>query len=349
MKLARRHTLIAAAAATALALTGCGSGGGSQAEDTQGSASPSAEAITIEHIYGETTIEAVPQRVATISWVNADALLALGTVPVGMDTDVWGQNANNSTDWKDAKLAELGAEIGSDKAPAQYSVADGIDYEAIAESDPEVIFAAYSGLKQEEYEKLSKIAPTVGPLEANYLTSWQQSTEAAGELLGKSDEAAALISELEGELAGQAEQHPVFEDTTFIAGDLSQPKTISLYAGQDNRPRFLSALGMSQAEVVTQNTPEGSFYFEWSPERAGELESDIFFASVASGADVAGALESNALFGQIPAASTGGLMALDSDQAVLSVSAASPLSLSWAIEHVVPKLAEAAESAAAAR
>lgn len=341
MKLTRRHTLMAAAAATALALTGCGSGSTS-GPDADG-------AITIEHIYGETTIEQVPERVATISWVNADALLALGTVPVGMDADVWGQNANNSTDWKDAKLAELGAEIGSDNAPAQFSVADGIDFEAIAASDPQVIFAAYSGLKQDEYEKLSKIAPTVGPLEANYLTSWQQSTEAAGQLLGKSDEAAALIEDLEGELAAQAEAHPVFKDTTFIAGDLSQPKTISLYAGADNRPRFLSALGMTQAEVVTENTPEGSFYFEWSPERASELESDIFFASVASGASIEDALASNALFGQIPSASTGGLVAVASDQAVLSVSAASPLSLSWAIENVVPSLAEAAQQAAAAK
>jgi len=346
MKLTRRHTLMAAAAATALALTGCASGGGSQepAQSTEASGP-----ITIEHIYGETEFDKVPEHIATISWVNADTLLALDTVPVGMDSDIWGQNANNSTDWKDAKLQELGAAIGSEKAPAQYSVADGIDFDAIAQSKPDAIFAAYSGLTQEQYDKLSKIAPTVGPLEANYLSSWQQTTEAAGKLLGKSDEAAKLIGDIEGQLAEQAEKHPVFKDTTFIAGDLSQPKTISLYAAEDNRPRFLSALGMTQAEVVTKNTPKGSFYFEWSPERASELESDIFFASVATGATVDDALKSNPLFKQIPSAKTGGLVAMDNDQAVLSVSSASPLSLSWAIDNVVPKLAEAADKAVAAK
>lgn len=343
MKFTSRYTLLAAAAATALALTSCGS------STEQAGQEESAAQISIEHIYGSTPIEEVPEKVATISWVNADVLLALGTVPVGMDIDTWGQNANNSTDWKDARLKELGAEIGSENAPAQYSVTDGIDYEAIAESDPDVIFAAYSGLKQDEYEKLSKIAPTVGPLEANYLTSWQQSTEAAGELLGKSTEASALIDEVEGQLSAQAEKYPVFKDSSFIAADLSQPSTISIYAGEDNRPRFLSALGMSQAAVVSENTEEGSFYFEWSPERANELEADVVFASVASGAGIADALASNPLFGQIPAAETGGLVAVDSDQAVLSVSAASPLSMSWAIENVVPILAEAAQQAAEAK
>lgn len=344
MKLFARHTLLAAAAATALTLTGCAAPANPPSEVPD-----AAESISIEHIYGSTSIAEVPQRVATISWVNADVLLALGTVPVGMDADTWGQNANDSTDWKDARLQELGAEIGSENAPAQYSVADGIDYEAIAESDPDVIFAAYSGLKQEEYEKLSKIAPTVGPLAANYLTSWQDNTRAAGELLGKSQEAAALIEQVQGELSVQAERYPALKDATFIAADLSQPGTISLYAGEDNRPRFLSSLGMTQAQVVTENTPEGSFYFEWSPERANELDADVVFASVASGMNIEQALASNPLFGQIPAATTGGLVAVDSDQAVLSVSAASPLSLSWALENVVPQLARAAQSAADAK
>ncbi|GAA0207001.1 ABC transporter substrate-binding protein [Glutamicibacter creatinolyticus] len=346
MKLTRRHTLVAAAAATALALTGCAA---DTAKDAQQSNAAASGPITIEHIYGETTFDQVPEDIATISWVNADALLALDTVPVGMDSDIWGQNANNSTDWKDAKLKELGAQIGSENAPTQFSVADGIDFEAIAQAKPQAIFAAYSGLTKEEYDKLSKIAPTVGPIEANYLTSWQQTTEAAGELLGKDEQAQQLIKDLEGELAGQAEKYPVFKDTSFIAGDLSQPKTISLYAGEDNRPRFLTSLGMKQAEVVAQNTPEGSFYFEWSPEKANELKSDIFFASVASGTTVQDALKSNELFAQIPASKTGGLVAMKNDQQVLSVSAASPLSLSWAIDNVVPKLADAAQKAAEAK
>ena len=83
-------------------------------------------------------------------------------------TDVWGNNAKNSTDWKDAKLEELGAPIGSEKAPVQYSEADGVNFTAIAETQPDLIVAGYSGLTKDEYEKLSKIAPVIGPVAPNY-------------------------------------------------------------------------------------------------------------------------------------------------------------------------------------
>ena len=52
-----------------------GGGGGSTASADQ-------FPVTIEHAFGETTIESVPERVATVSWVNADTALALGVVPV---------------------------------------------------------------------------------------------------------------------------------------------------------------------------------------------------------------------------------------------------------------------------
>ena len=38
---------------------------------------------------------------------------------------------------------------------------DGIDFEAVADTQPDVILASYSGLTQEEYDTLSKIAPVV--------------------------------------------------------------------------------------------------------------------------------------------------------------------------------------------
>ncbi|PRA08292.1 ABC transporter substrate-binding protein [Arthrobacter sp. MYb211] len=346
MNISRRAGLLAASSAIlALGLSACGS-----ASSTEPTASATAETsyapVSIEHIYGETEITKKPSKVATISWVNADALLALGTVPVGMDIDAYGQNANNSTDWKDAKLEELGASIGSEKAPTQYDIADGVNFDEIARSKPDVIFAAYSGLTQEQYDKLSKIAPTVGPLKANYLTSWQDTTEAAGDLLGKSEQAEKLVSDLEGELSAQTEKFPALKDATFASVDLSSPKTMYVYATGDNRPRFLTSLGMKQAEIVTKNTPKDAFFFEWSPERANELDADVVFASALAGDDLDDVVKSNKLYGQLPAAATDSVAILGDDQAVLSVSAASPLSIEWAIDNVVPTIAKAAENAA---
>ena len=38
---------------------------------------------------------------------------------------------------------------------------DGLDYEAISNANPDIILAAYSGITQEEYDLLSKIAPVL--------------------------------------------------------------------------------------------------------------------------------------------------------------------------------------------
>ncbi|MGG5752139.1 ABC transporter substrate-binding protein [Zafaria sp. Z1313] len=342
MKITRRASLIAAAAAVVLGASACGS-----TDADPGTTAPAADAfpVTIEHLYGETVIEAQPERVATVSWVNADIALALGVVPAGMDLDIWGQNENGSTDWKDARLEELGAPIGSENAPVQYDPTDGINFEEIAKVAPDVILAPYSGLTREEYDKLSRIAPVVGPLAENYTAQWQDSTQAIGEALGKSAEAGQVIADVESKIAAAADANPVFQDTTFIAGDLTVTEgSLSVYAGGDNRPRFLTALGMTQAPVVEENTPSGQFYFPWAAERANELESDVFFTWVPAGTTNE-AIAADPLIGQIPGIKNGGLIATSDDQLTLAISASNPLSLVWALDEFVPLAVEAAEAA----
>lgn len=352
MKNSRRAGIFAASSVIlALGLTACGASSNSAdpSADTSAKAAEDFTPVTIENIYGETTIEEVPERIATISWVNADTLLALDTVPVGMDTDTYGMNENNSTAWKDAALQEQGAAIGSGNAPVQYKVGDDIDYTGIAASKPDVIFAPYSGLKKEQYEKLQEIAPVVGPIEPNYLTSWEQVTEAAGQMLGKEEEADALIEEIEGKLAKVGEDNPVLKDTTFIAADLSAPDTAYVYSEGDTRPRFLSALGMTQAEYVQKNAAKDTFFFTVSPEKVNEWDSDIVFASAVAGNTMDDIVKGQPLYGQIPAAKNDAVALPGTDEATLAISAASPLSIEWALENVVPGIVKAAENAAAAK
>lgn len=346
-----RTTRTAAAAVLALALAACGGAG---ASDTAGTTSAAAEGptdsfpVTVQHAFGETTIDEAPTRVATVSWVNADVSLALGVVPVGMPRDDWGGNEQGSTPWKDAALEEAGAAIGTEGAPAQYSETDGIDVNAIAALAPDVILGAYSGLTQEEYDKLSKIAPVVAYPETAYGTAWQDSTRLIGEALGRSDAAEELVEQTEQQISDEAAKHPSLQGTSFIYGNLEPAKGagVNVYTASDNRPRFLTSLGMEQAEVVDANTEDdGSFFFEWSPERADELESDVFVTWVPE-AETVQQIEDDPLLSQIPAVENGTLVADSDNTLTLAISAASPLSLPWALEQFLPKLAAAADKAA---
>ena len=140
MRIAPPPTVAAVTAALLLTVTGCSTGpaGGEEAESAGSSTGAAGDAfpVTIEHAFGETTIESEPTRVATVSWVNADVSIALGVVPVGMPADEWGGNEQESTPWKDAALEEAGAALGTEDAPEQYSEADGVNYNAIAELTP---------------------------------------------------------------------------------------------------------------------------------------------------------------------------------------------------------------------
>ncbi|TRY17782.1 ABC transporter substrate-binding protein [Tessaracoccus rhinocerotis] len=299
---------------------------------------------TITHQYGETVIEAQPERVASVSWVNQDVALALGVVPVAMAAVEYGANENGSTDWMDAKLAELGADL-----PTTYSEADGINFTGVAAATPDLIIAAFSGITQEDYDKLSKIAPVVAPPEGAlaFGTSWQDSTRLIGEALGLEDRAAEVVADVEAAVAEAAEQYPEIQGKTYLYGsvDPAAAEQIYLYTDVDNRPRFLNSLGMVQAPVVVENaTAEDGFYITWSPERADELVSDVL-VTWAMDESVGEAIKADPLLSSIPAVANDALVLQTDNHLVLSVSAASPLSIPWALENVLPAIAEAAEGA----
>ncbi|MGY5765512.1 ABC transporter substrate-binding protein [Brachybacterium sp. DNPG3] len=348
MKLTRRSLVLSALAAPALAACSgesASTSSSSSAASDGGSADAGAFPVTITHIYGDTEVTEEPTRIVTVSWVNGDSVLALDIVPVGLPTVEWGGNANASTDWIDAKLEELGAGWGSENAPATYSEADGVNLDEIAALTPDLIIAAYSGLTEEEYTQLSKIAKTIGPLAANYTAGWEDVLTAVGQATGRSEKAQQVIDAVSADLAAVGEENPAVAESTFIAGTLGlSDNSISLYTGGDTRPRFFTALGMTQADVITENTEsEDTFYMEWSAERADELVSDVFYTWASAGDTVAD-FQANDLFAQIPAVASGGLVLTDDDHLTLAVSAANALSLPWAIENFVPSVIAAAEA-----
>ena len=334
-------------AAAALTLSACSTGPASSTTDAGASSSSSSQfPVTIEHVYGETVIEEQPTRVATVSWVNDDVAIALGVVPVGVPKNEWGGNEQGSTPWKDAALEELGAGFGSEKAPVQSSEADGINFTEIAKLTPDVILAAYSGLTEEDYKKLTEIAPVVAHPELAYGTSWQDSTSIIGKALGKDAEAAKLVSDTEATIKEKVAEYPQITGKSFIYGNLEPASAdgVNVYTANDNRPRFLSEIGMKLAPVVEENS-KGSkeFFIPWSAEKANELESDIFVTWVPDAATT-DSIKSDPLLGQIPAIKNGALVADSDNTLTLSISASSPLSLPWSLDTFLPQLASAADA-----
>ena len=344
-----RSAFLKATAATALTglLAACTTG----SNDTSSSSTSSAvsgDSYTVKHAFGETTFSAVPQKIAVVNfWKNPDVLLALGVVPAGTPVVTYGANANGSTDWFDAKLAELGG-----TAPVTYDETDGPDYEALATLAPDAIFSVYGDMTQEVYDKLTAIAPVVAMPEGvgAYAASWEDVVNQAAAMLQKDDEGAALIEATNKTIDDAAAKYSNLAGKTFVAGmfDL-EAQTLSAYVASDSRSQFLTSLDMELAPYIEQNATEAdAFFMTISGEVLPEVQSDLVWAWGTSDSDEE-AIKSNTLFSQMPAVANGGLVVETNAAISLALSAASPLSLDWAINQTetLAKLSSAIDASQA--
>jgi iron complex transport system substrate-binding protein len=193
-----RHTLLSLFTALTLPLALVACGGDTEEPDASGTTAAAADVfpVTVEHAFGTTTIESKPERIATVAWANHEVPLALGVVPVGMSEASWGDDDGDGVlPWVEEKLEELDAET-----PALFDETDGIAFEAVAATQPDLILATYSGLTETEYETLSKIAPVVAYPDIAWATTVQDMITMSSTAMGMADEGEELVAGLDAQV-----------------------------------------------------------------------------------------------------------------------------------------------------
>jgi len=298
--------------------------------------------LTLEHAFGATTIPERPVRVATVAWANHEVPLALGIVPVGFARANFGDDDGDGLlPWVAERLTELGAE-----APPLFDEGDGIDFEAVAATQPDVILAAYSGLSQAEYDTLSEIAPVVPYREAPWATDWREMIRLNGTALGKAAEGEALIARIEGDIAEVAARHPELagKSAMFVTHlDIRDLSTIRFYTANDTRVKFFEDLGMVSPASVQEASTGGSFSGEMSAERIDAFD-DVDIVVTYGGAALLDSVRKNLLTSRMKTVENGAVVLLGNDP-VGTAANPTPLSISWVLEDYAALLAEAARRA----
>ena len=341
MRLNRPAAATAMLAIAAIALVGCSSAAADNTDDTAGgSSSGDGFPVTIEHAYGETVIESKPERVATVAWSNQEVPIALGVVPVGMAEVTWGDDDGDGVlPWVEDKLEELGAQT-----PVLFDETDGIDFEAVADTQPDVILAAYSGLTQEEYDTLSKIAPVVAYPEVAWGTSYEDMIRLNSAALGLADEGDALIEELHGDVDAALADHPELADANVLFSyiDPSDFSQIGFYTSLDTRPGFLESLGLPVPAVVAEESDGVQFYTSVSAEQADRFaDVDVFVTYGDASGSIIPQLQADPLLSQIPAIAEGRIAILEESTPLAASANPSPLSIGWGIDEYFALLAGA--------
>lgn len=295
--------------------------------------------VEITHAFGTTVISEKPVRVATVAWANHEVPLALGIVPVGMAAANFGDDDGDGVlPWVAERLKELGAET-----PALFDEGDGIDFEAVAATEPDVILAAYSGLSQAEYDTLSQIAPVVAYPQAPWSTDWRETIRMNSAGLGMSGEGEALITEIEGEIAAEVAKYPELKGKTamFVTHlDASDLSLVNFYTTQDTRVRFFQDLGLAMPKSVTRASSTGSFAGSISAERVDDFN-DVDILVTYGDRTLLEAMKANPLLAHMPAVRREAIVLLGRDP-VGTAANPTPLSVTWVLPDYVRLLAEAA-------
>lgn len=300
---------------------------------------PSEYPLTIKHAFGESVLASKPERVVTIQWANHDVVLALGVVPVGFSAANYGVlDDSGLLPWTAGKLKELGA-----TAPNIFQDTDGLDFEAISDANPDVILAAYSGISQEDYDILSKIAPVVAYQKAPWATTWREQVLFNATGMGMKAEGEQLIKDTEALIKEKASKYPQLQGKKVVWANFSSKdmSKINVYTPADPRGEFLIELGMSYPESVTkQMTDPNSYSLKLSAENAESLnDADILIGY--GDESLYEAVKADSLLGKIPAIQRGSVVFIGNGTPLAASGNPNPLSISYTIDEYLQLIASA--------
>lgn len=328
----RWRAALAALVLVSMTATACGSETGSepvgaakQAETTD------AYPVTIDHTYGSTKITTAPRRVASVGYSDQDPILAFGVIPVAV-REWFGKQPDATWPWAQDELGNAD--------PAVLELAE-LNFERIAALKPDLIVGVSSGITEDEYKRLSQIAPTVvRPRQfVDYGVPWQEQTRVIGRALGQQPRAEKLVADIEGRFAAARKDHPEFERATaIVARPSTEAGQFFVFGPQDSRSRFMTSLGFSIPPEVAKLAGD-AFTATISSEQLEMLNvAHVVVWNLESPADRA-VVENNPIYQRLEIKRAGRDLLLD-EQTNAALSFGTVLSLPLVLDRLVPQLAD---------
>ena len=311
------------------------------------SSTTSGKTISIKHVYGTTEVPADATKVATVAWANQDVLLALGIMPLGFSKQTWGvTDGSGMLPWTKEKVDELTANGAAQPKLFDDDGGVKINPQAVNATKPEVILAVYSGMSKEEYETLSKIAPTVAYPKVAWGTPWRETIAINATAVGKKAEGEKLVADLEKQVADAVAKHPQIKGKTaaFCYTAEGDATKFGYYTTADPRTAFLSDLGMKVPASVEKASKENAsaFNVDVSTENADSLNDFDLIVMYGTESDLA-AMQANSLLSQVRAIKNGAVAFVGNNDPQAASTNPGPLSIPWGIENYVKLIAVAAD------
>lgn len=329
-----------------LTLTACS---GSDSQDTDAMSKKDEDAVvetrSIQHALGTAEITGIPDRVVTLGQGSAETALALGVVPVATEAYEWGADDSGYLPWINEDLTRKGVD-NKDK-PALIPGADQLSVEKVASFEPDLILAPWSGITQEQYDQLSKIAPTVAYDKEPWVITWEQQIKTVALALGQADKAQELIDTINKQFADAKEESYTKHTFSFIYN--SGVGNYGIFLPTEQRVQFVSKLGLTVDPVVEEfrgSVVAGTDSATISAENLDKLNTSDLIFTFYSDEKSRKELHDDPAYSRIAAIAKGAEVAPKDQSFVTGSSMINPLSVPWAISRYKELIDKALDEAA---
>jgi iron complex transport system substrate-binding protein len=234
------------------------------------------------------------------------------------------------------------------KTPVLFDENDGVDFEAVADTKPDVILAAYSGLTKQDYATLSQIAPVVAYPDAAWATPWREIIRLNSKAIGRAAEGERLIRGIEGDITRVVAKYPQIKGKSAMFMTHVDPNDVSeigFYTTHDTRTLFFADLGLTTpGSIAEASKGTDKFALKRSAEQIDAFDDvDIITGYGDAKGELLGKLRGDPLLSKLPAVRRGSVYLLPDSKPLGTAANPTPLSISWVLEDYVKALAEAAD------
>lgn len=297
-----------------------------------------AASSTVSTMFGDVTVEFPADgdlKVVALGWSDAENALALGVQPIAVyDWQGFGADNKGVGPWAVAEFGDVTPEIIT-------NAGDTLNFEAIQALEPDLILNTRSDGDEKTYERLAGIAPTVYAPEgtAAFATPWDVQLQQVADALGLSEDGAALVESLQGDIAAVATDNPEFAGKTAVAAS-KFGEAYGAYLAGDGRFDILASFGFVQNPAVLEIPVDAGFYAAVSAEQIPALDANV--AVILPIGFTAAEVTADPLLAALPVVQDGRAIVLeDTSELGGAYSAASALSIPLVLEQLVPQLKEA--------
>jgi iron complex transport system substrate-binding protein len=319
-------------------LAGCGSD--NEPADSPSASGAGAFPARVAHKFGVTTVPERPSRIVIVGLTEQDTVLELGYKPIAT-TEWYGEQPHAVWPWARPLLGK--------SKPVVLDASDGLDYERIAELRPDLIIGVNAGVKKPDYEKLSRLAPTIPAAKdsTDYFSTWDEQVRLVSAALGKPVQGRALIQDVKDAYADAAADHPEFRGKTATFSQNGFYNGLIYVYPPGLNTEFLTMLGFEINPKLTPLVKRAGEQVAISEERLEVLDADVIVFATEEPGDV-DKLEKVSTFGDLKAVADNRAVYTDGTLAG-AMYFMTPTSLRYVLERLTPQLEAAAAGEAPRR